>query len=174
MATLQGHLDASGLRFGLVVSRFNDFITSRLLAGALDALVRHGAAEEAIDVVWVPGSLELAPTARRLVMTGRYDAVVCLGAVIRGATPHFEYVSSQTARSIAGLAMESPVPVIFGVLTADTLEQAVERAGTKMGNRGAEAAVAAIEMANLYRLLPAPAGERASDSAGSASRLSKE
>lgn len=173
MATFQGNLDARGLRFGIVVARFNDFITSRLLAGAVDALVRHGASEQDVDVAWVPGSLELAPVARRMVDSGRYDAVICLGAVIRGATPHFEYVASQTARALAELAVRGPVPVVFGVLTADTLEQAIERAGTKMGNRGAEAAQAAVEMANLYRALPA-AGDSASTRAGSASRLSKE
>ncbi|HEY8425425.1 MAG TPA: 6,7-dimethyl-8-ribityllumazine synthase [Limnochordales bacterium] len=173
MATLQGKLDATGLRFGVVVSRFNEFITTRLLAGAMDALVRHGASEQDIDVAWVPGAMELGPAARRMVQLGRYDAIICLGAVIRGATPHFDHVSAQTARAIAALAMESPIPVLFGVLTADTLEQAIERAGTKMGNRGAEAALAAIEMANLYRLL-GPAGERASNNEGSTSRLSNE
>ena len=174
MATFQGHLNAAGLRFGIVVARFNDFITSRLLAGAIDALVRHGASEQDIDVAWVPGSLELGPAARRMVDTGRYDAVICLGAVIRGATPHFDYVASQTARTIAELALQGPIPVLFGVLTADTLEQAIERAGTKMGNRGAEVAIAAIEMANLYRALPPVAPASTSARAGAVSKLSNE
>lgn len=164
MATYQGDLNAAGLRFALVVARFNEFVTGRLLAGAMDALTRHGASESDIDVAWVPGSLELGPVARRMVQSGRYDAVVCLGAVIRGATPHFDYVASQTARAVAELAMRGDVPVIFGVLTAETLEQAIERAGTKMGNRGFDAAVAAIEMANLYRRLPPAAGASASTS----------
>ncbi|MEW6045302.1 MAG: 6,7-dimethyl-8-ribityllumazine synthase [Bacillota bacterium] len=164
MATYQGDLNAAGLRFALVVARFNEFVTGRLLAGAMDALTRHGASESDVDVAWVPGSLELGPVARRMVQSGRYDAVVCLGAVIRGATPHFDYVASQTARAVAELAMRGDVPVIFGVLTAETLEQAIERAGTKMGNRGFDAAVAAIEMANLYRRLPPAAGASASTS----------
>lgn len=154
MAEYEGTLDAHGLRFGIVVSRFNEFITARLLEGAKDALTRHGADPSAIDVAWVPGALELAPAARLLSRRG-YDAVICLGAVLRGATPHFEYVAQQSARSIHQLAMDLDVPVIYGVLTADTLEQAIERAGTKAGNRGFDAGVAAIEMARLYRSLDA-------------------
>ncbi len=147
----EGNLVATGLKFGIVVSRFNVFITSRLLDGALDALRRHGANEEDIEIFWVPGSFEIPPTARKLALSGRYDAVICLGAIIRGATPHFEYVSSEAAKGIAQVAMQTEVPTIYGIITADTIEQAIERAGTKMGNRGADAAVAAIEMANLYK-----------------------
>ncbi|MBE3599058.1 MAG: 6,7-dimethyl-8-ribityllumazine synthase [Limnochordaceae bacterium] len=158
MATFEGHLDAAGLRFGIVVARFNEFITARLLEGARDALLRHGASEDAIDVAWVPGSFEIGPAALRMAQTGRYDALVCLGAVIRGATPHFEFVAQQTSRAIGELGLRLDIPVIYGVLTADTLEQAIERAGTKAGNRGFDAAVAAIEMARLYRALQAPPG----------------
>ncbi|HID56483.1 TPA: 6,7-dimethyl-8-ribityllumazine synthase [Candidatus Poribacteria bacterium] len=147
----EGNLIATGLKFGIVVSRFNVFITSRLLEGALDALRRHGADEENIEIFWVPGSFEIPPTAKKLALSGRYDAVICLGAIIRGATPHFEYVSSEAAKGIAHVAMQTEVPTIYGIITADTIEQAIERAGTKMGNRGADAAVAAIEMANLYK-----------------------
>ena len=154
MAVFEGHLNAAGLRVALVVARFNHLITEKLLEGAQDALRRHGASPEEIDVVWVPGSMELGPAAARLVRSGRYDAVVCLGAVLRGATPHFEHVARETSRAIGQLALTSDVPVLFGVLTADTLEQAMERAGGKAGNRGYDAAVAAIEMANLYRRLP--------------------
>lgn len=156
MAVYEGDLRAAGLRFGLVVSRFNQFITEQLLAGAKDALMRHGASADDIDVAWVPGSLELGPAAARMARSGRYDAVICLGAVIRGATPHFEHVAQQSARAISELALRGDLPVIFGVVTADTLEQAIERAGTKAGNRGFDAAMAAIEMANLYRRLPGP------------------
>ena len=162
MASFEGHLDAAGLRFALVVARFNHLITEKLLEGAKDALLRHGASPEAIDVAWVPGSMELGPAAARLVRSGRYDAVICLGAVLRGATSHFEHVAREASRAIGQLALTSDIPVIFGVLTADTLEQAMERAGSKAGNRGYDAAVAAIEMANLYRRLAsvreAPAG----------------
>jgi len=147
----EGKLIGTGLKFGIIVSRFNVFITSRLLDGALDALRRHGVNEDDIEIFWVPGSFEIPPTAKKLAQSGRYDAIICLGAIIRGATPHFEYVCSQTARGIAQVAMETGVPTIYGIITADTIEQAIERAGTKMGNRGADAAVAAIEMANLYR-----------------------
>lgn len=154
MAVYEGDLNAAGLRFGLVVSRFNHFITEQLLNGAKDALLRHGARADDVDVAWVPGSLELAPAAARMARSGRYDAIICLGAVIRGATPHFDFVAQQSARAISQLALVGEKPVIYGVITADTLEQAIERAGTKAGNRGFDAAVAAIEMANLYRRLP--------------------
>lgn len=147
----EGKLIGTGLKFGIVVSRFNVFITSKLLEGALDALRRHGVNEDDIEIFWVPGSFEIPPTAKKLARSGRYDAIICLGAIIRGATPHFEYVCSQTTRGIAQVAMETGVPTIYGIITADTIEQAIERAGTKMGNKGADAAVAAIEMANLYR-----------------------
>ncbi len=153
--TYEGKLLAEGLRFGIVASRFNELIVRRLLSGAMDALQRHGADEEAIEVAWVPGAFELPVAAQRLAQSGRYDAILCLGAVIRGATPHFEYVAAEAAKGIAKVGLEAAMPVIYGVLTADTIEQAIERAGTKAGNRGVDAAVAAIEMANLLRALPA-------------------
>lgn len=146
---LDGELDASGHRFGIVVSRFNDLVTGKLLDGALDALRRHGAAGTDVDVARVPGSWEIPLTAERMAASGEYDAVVCLGAVIRGETPHFEYVSNQAAKGVARASRESGVPVTFGVLTTDTAEQAIDRAGVKHGNKGKEAAEAAIEMANL-------------------------
>lgn len=151
--TFEGKLTGEGLRFGIVVSRWNEFITSKLLAGARDALVRHGVAEGDVDVTWVPGSFEIPLTAKRMAGTGRYDAVICLGAVIRGATPHFDYIASEAAKGIAQAGMATDLPILFGVITTDTIEQAIERAGTKAGNKGAEAAVAAIEMANLWRAL---------------------
>ncbi len=152
--TFEGTLLGSGLRFGIVVSRFNEFITQRLLEGALDGLRRHGVEEDAVDVAWVPGSLEIPVVARRLAQSGQYDAVICLGAVIRGATAHFDYVAGGAANGIASVALETGVPVIFGVITTDTIEQAIERAGTKAGNKGYDAALSAIEMANLMRTLP--------------------
>ncbi|UCC67387.1 MAG: 6,7-dimethyl-8-ribityllumazine synthase [Armatimonadota bacterium] len=150
----EGSLVADGLRFGIVASRFNDLIVRRLLGGAVDALGRHGAKEEQIEVAWVPGGFELPLVAERLAESGKYDAVICLGAIIRGATPHFDYVASETAKGIAQVSLRTGLPVIYGVVTADTIEQAVERAGTKAGNRGADAARSAIEMANLMRALP--------------------
>lgn len=158
MPTYEGRLDAAGLRVAVVVSRFNELITRQLLEGARDGLRRHGADEETLSVVWVPGAFEIPPVAQRLARSGAFDAVVCLGAVIRGATPHFDHVANQTAAGIARAAQETGVPVIFGILTTDTIEQAIERAGTKAGNKGFDAAVAAIEMANLLRQLP---GEKA-------------
>jgi len=152
--TYEGKLTAAGLSFALVVSRFNEFITRRLLGGAMDALQRHGAAEAEIETAWVPGSFEIPLAAQKLAASGRYDAVICLGAVIRGATPHFEFVAAETAKGIAQASMQTGVPVIYGIVTADTIEQAVERAGTKAGNRGFDAAVSAIEMANLVGQLP--------------------
>ena len=140
----------SGHRYVIVISRYNSFITSRLVAGATDALVRHGARDNQIDEVWVPGSYELALVAKRLASGGTYDAVICLGAIIRGQTPHFEYIASETVKGLARVGLETSVPVIFGVITADTLEQAIDRAGTKSGNKGRDAAVSAIEMADLY------------------------
>ena len=151
--TFEGKLDAQGLRFGIVAGRFNSFITDRLVEGAIDALVRHGAQSESIHLAKVPGAYEIPLVARRLAKTGNYDAVICLGAVIRGATPHFDYVSSEVSKGVAAAGLESGVPVIFGVLTTDTIEQAVERAGTKAGNKGFEAAIGAIEMANLFKVL---------------------
>jgi 6,7-dimethyl-8-ribityllumazine synthase len=152
----QGKLEGADIRVAIVVARFNQLISERLLAGALDALQRHGAAEDAVDVVWVPGSFEIPLVAKGLACSGRYEAIVCLGAVIRGATAHFDHVAGQTAAGIAAVARETGVPTIFGVLTTDTIEQALERAGTKAGNKGYDAAVSAIEMANLLRNLPRP------------------
>lgn len=146
---IEGTLLASGKRFALVVSRFNDFITDRLVGGALDALTRSGADSGEIDVVRVPGAFEVPLLARKMARTGRYHAVVCLGAVIRGSTPHFDYVCAEAAKGIASASLETDVPVIFGILTTDTVEQAIERAGTKAGNKGWNAAMAAVEMANL-------------------------
>jgi len=153
-ATYEGKLLAEGLRFGIVASRFNELIVRRLLGGALDALKRHGAPEESIEVAWAPGGFELPLVAAKMAESGRYDAVICLGAIIRGATPHFEYVAAEVAKGIAQVSLKTGLPVIYGVVTADTIEQAIERAGTKAGNRGADAAQAAIEMANLMRELP--------------------
>lgn len=147
----EGMLTGQGLRIGIVVSRFNAFITEKLLEGALDACRRHGVSEEDVEVAWVPGAYEIPFMARKMVESGRFDAVVTLGAVIRGATPHFDYVANEVAKGVGHLALNGEVPVIFGVLTTDTIEQAVERAGTKAGNKGWDAAVSAIEMANLNR-----------------------
>jgi 6,7-dimethyl-8-ribityllumazine synthase len=154
MKFTEGELNAAGLKFGIVVSRFNDFITGKLLEGALDALRRHGAEDSAIEVVKVPGSFEIPVAARRMAANGGYSAVICLGAVIRGATPHFDYVASEVSKGVAQASMETGVPVAFGVITADTIEQAVERAGTKSGNKGWDAALTAIEMARLFKKLP--------------------
>ena len=149
MSTFEGHLVGTGLRFGIVVARFNELLSSRLLSGAQDALIRHGVAAEDIDVAWVPGAFEIPFVANKLAGSGKYDAVVALGVVIRGGTPHFEYVSAEVSKGVAKVALDTGVPVMFGVITADTIDQAVERAGTKAGNKGWEAAEAAIEMANL-------------------------
>lgn len=149
--TFEGRLRGEGLSIAIVVSRFNDLITRQLLAGAQDGLRRHDVEEERVDVAWVPGSFEIPLVARKLAESGRYQAVVCLGAVIRGETPHFEYVASQVSSGIARAGLETGVPVIFGIITADGLEEALERAGGKMGNKGYDAAVSAIEMANLMR-----------------------
>ena len=147
----EGVLLGKGLKFGVVVSRFNEFITRKLLEGMQDALLRHGVSEEDIDVAWVPGSFEIPLVAQRLARTKRYDAVICLGAVIRGATPHFEYVAAEVTKGIAKVGLETGLPVSYGIITADTLEQAIERAGTKAGNKGFDAAVDAIEMVNLLK-----------------------
>ncbi|MBE3551322.1 MAG: 6,7-dimethyl-8-ribityllumazine synthase [Kyrpidia tusciae] len=149
----EGGLSGEGARFGLVVSRFNELITRPLLEGALGALRRHGVREEDVDVAWVPGAFEIPVVAQKMAESGRYDAVVALGAVIRGATPHFDYVAGEAAKGVAAAALKTGVPVIFGVLTTDTIEQAVERAGTKGGNKGWDAAVSAVEMADLMRRL---------------------
>jgi len=147
----EGMLLGKGLKFGVVLSRFNEFITKKLLEGAEDALLRHGVNQEDIEVAWVPGSFEIPLVAKKLAETKRYDAVICLGAVIRGGTPHFEYVAAEVTKGIAKVGLETGLPVIYGVITADSLEQAIERAGTKEGNEGFKAAMSAIEMANLLK-----------------------
>lgn len=148
--TMEGQLVVKGKKFGLVAGRFNDFITSKLLEGAIDALTRHGVKEEEMEVAWVPGSFEIPYAAGRMAGSGKYDAVICLGAVIRGDTPHFDYIAGEVAKGIARISLDTGVPAIFGVITADTLEQALERAGTKAGNKGKDAALAAIEMVDLF------------------------
>jgi 6,7-dimethyl-8-ribityllumazine synthase len=148
---IEGNLSAEGKTFGIVASRFNDFVVKALLDGALDAIRRHGGDPGAVDVAWVPGSYEIPVAARAMALSGRYDAVVCLGAVIRGATAHFDYVAGGAAGGISSVALETGIPVIFGVITTETIEQAIERAGTKAGNKGFEAAASAIEMADLMR-----------------------
>lgn len=145
----EGKISGDGKKFGVVVARFNDFISDRLLSGALDALARHGTRDEDIDIVKVPGSFEIPLMTKKMAQRKKYDAIICLGAVIRGSTPHFEYISAEVSKGIALVSLESGVPVIFGVVTTDTLEQAIERAGSKSGNKGWAAAVAAMEMANL-------------------------
>lgn len=149
MAMFTGQLTAEGLRIAIVNARFNEFITQKLQSGALDSLLRHGVQAEDIDTAWVPGAFEIPLIAKKAAESGKYDAVICLGAVIRGNTPHFDYVSAEVSKGVAQVALETGVPVIFGVLTCDTIEQAIERAGTKAGNKGSEAAESAIEMANL-------------------------
>ncbi len=148
---IEGNITAKGLRFAVVASRFNEFITSKLLDGALDMLRRHGAAENAVDVVWVPGAFEIPLAAKKLASCGKYDAVICVGAVIRGATSHYDYVCNEVSKGVAQAALATGVPVIFSVVTTENIEQAVERAGTKAGNKGADGAMAAMEMANLLK-----------------------
>jgi 6,7-dimethyl-8-ribityllumazine synthase len=150
---IEGKIIAKGMKFGIVASRFNDFISGRLIDGAVDALIRAGAEEKEIQIIRVPGAFELPLAAKKMAKSGRYDAIICLGAVIRGATPHFEYISAEVSKGIAGVAMETEVPVAFGVLTTDTIEQAIERAGTKAGNKGWDAALSAIEMVDLFKKL---------------------
>ena len=150
---IEGKLISSGKRYGIVISRFNEFISSKLLGGALDALDRHGVATDEITVVWTPGSFEIPVVTKKMAASGDYDAVIALGAVIRGSTPHFDYVANEVAKGVAHVSLDSGVPILFGVLTTDTIEQAVERAGTKVGNKGFDAAVAAIEMVNLMEQL---------------------
>lgn len=147
----EGKLVAQGLRFGVIVARFNEFITGKLLTGAIDALERHGAVKEDIEIAWVPGAYEIPLVAKKMAMSNRYDAVICLGTVIRGSTPHFDYVCAEVSKGVAHVGLETGVPTIFGVLTTETIEQAIERAGTKAGNKGFDAATSAIEMANLLR-----------------------
>ena len=148
---IEGNITAEGLRFAIVASRFNEFITSKLLEGALDMLRRHGAAEDAVDVAWVPGAFEIPLAAKKLAASGKYDAVICVGAVIRGATSHYDYVCNEVSKGVAQAGLSTGVPVIFGVVTTENIEQAVERAGTKAGNKGADGAMAAMEMANLLK-----------------------
>jgi len=153
---IEGKLNADGQRIGIIVGRFNSLIGQELLGGALDCLSRHGGNTDNVDVVWVPGAFEIPLVAKKMASSGSYDAVICLGAVIRGATPHFDFVANEVSKGIASVSQETGVPVIFGVLTTDTIEQALERAGTKSGNKGWDAALAAIEMVNVIRQLGAP------------------
>lgn len=155
MPVYEGSLVGTGLKIGVVVARFNEFITSKLLGGAMDGLIRHGVREDDIDTYWVPGSFEIPPVALKAAQSGQYDAVICLGAVIRGATPHFDYVAGESAKGVAKAALDTGVPVIYAILTTETIEQAVERAGTKSGNKGFDAAMTAIEMATLYKAIVA-------------------
>lgn len=149
MKIIEGKLNAGNNRYGIIVGRFNEFIGSKLLGGAIDALKRHDASEDNIEVAWAPGAFEIPIVAQKMARTGRFDAIICLGAVIRGATPHFDYVSAEVSKGIASVSLSEGIPVIFGVLTTDSIEQAIERAGTKAGNKGFEAAMTAIEMVNL-------------------------
>lgn len=151
MKTLEGQLKADNLKFGIVVGRFNEFISSKLLSGSIDCLVRHGADADNITVAWVPGAFEIPLVAKKMAAAGKYDAIICLGAVIRGATPHFDYVCAEVSKGIASVSLQYETPVSFGVLTTENIEQAVERAGTKAGNKGVDAAMAAIEMADLLK-----------------------
>ncbi len=150
---LEGKISAEGFNFAIIVSRFNEFISAKLVEGAMDALTRHGATEAQVSVIKVPGACEIPLAAKKLAESGQYHAIICLGAVIRGSTPHFEYVAAEVSKGIANVALESTVPVTFGVLTTDSLEQAIERAGTKLGNKGWDAAMAAMEMVNLFKEL---------------------
>jgi 6,7-dimethyl-8-ribityllumazine synthase len=150
MKVINGQLKAEGKKFAIVVSRFNEFITNKLIGGAEDMLKRHGAADADISMFWVPGAFEIPAVAKKIAESNKFDAIICLGCVIRGATPHFDYVSAEVSKGVASVGMQSKIPVIFGVLTTDTIEQAIERAGTKAGNKGADAAVSAIEMASVY------------------------
>ena len=149
MKVIEGKLEAKELKFGIVVSRFNEFISSKLLAGCLDGLKRHGAADSNIETVWAPGSFEIPFLAKKMATSGKYQAVICLGAVIRGATPHFDFVAAEVSKGVAAVGLEAGIPVIYGILTTDNIEQAIERAGTKSGNKGFDAALAAIELANI-------------------------
>ena len=149
--TYEGNLVAEGLKFGIVIARFNEFITSKLLGGTLDALKRHGASVDNVEIAWVPGAFEIPLTAKKMAVSKKYDAVICLGTVIRGSTSHYDYVCAEVSKGVAHVGLESGVPTLFGVLTTDTIEQAIERAGTKAGNKGFDAAVSAIEMANLLK-----------------------
>ncbi|MDA3899270.1 MAG: 6,7-dimethyl-8-ribityllumazine synthase [Spirochaetes bacterium] len=151
MTVFEGNLTAKGLKIAIIASRFNEFITSKLIGGSLDCLKRHECSEEDINIIWVPGAFEIPSAAARLAKSKRYDAIICLGTIIRGSTPHFDYVASEAAKGIAHVSCDTDIPVIFGVLTTDSIEQAIERAGTKSGNKGFDAALSAIEMANLFK-----------------------
>jgi 6,7-dimethyl-8-ribityllumazine synthase len=151
---IEGQLVAKGMRFAIIASRFNEFISSKLKEGAIDALLRHETAEEDITVFWVPGAFEMPVVAKKIAKSGRYDAVICVGAVIRGSTSHFDYVANEVSKGIATVSLETGLPIAFGVLTTDTIEQAIERAGTKAGNKGFESAMVAIEMVNLFKEIP--------------------
>lgn len=151
--TFEGNISAEGLRFGVVVSRFNSFISEQLLGGCYDAIKRHGGDLDTVDTAWVPGSFEIGVVAKHMAQSGKYDAIICLGAVIRGSTPHFDYVAGESAKAIAQISLQTGLPVIYGVVTTDSIEQAIERAGTKMGNKGADAAIAAMETANVLKCL---------------------
>jgi 6,7-dimethyl-8-ribityllumazine synthase len=151
--TVKANVIVKGKKFGIVVSRFNEFISTKLMEGAVDGLVRHGAKNEDITTVWVPGSFETPMVAQKMVRSGKYDALICLGVIIRGETPHFDFVAAEAAKGIAKVGMDSDIPCVFGIITADTLEQALDRAGTKSGNKGRDAALTAIEMVNLYKEL---------------------
>ena len=153
MNVLEGKLVAEGMKIGIVCARFNEFITSKLLGGAMDALVRHGVADSDVDVAWVPGAFEIPLAAQKMAATGKYDAILCLGAVIKGSTSHYDYVCAEVSKGIATVSLSSGLPVLFGVLTTDNIEQAIERAGTKAGNKGYDVAVSAIEMVNLFKNL---------------------
>jgi len=150
---IKADLIAKGKKFGIIVSRFNEFLSSKLLDGAVDALKQHGVEDDSIDIAWVPGSFEIPMATQRMAKSKRYDAVICLGAVIRGATPHFDYIANEVSKGVAKISLDTGIPCIFGIITADSLEQAIERAGTKQGNRGRDAAISAIEMANLFENL---------------------
>lgn len=149
--TIEGMLNANGMKFGIVVGRFNEFISNKLLGGAIDCIYRHDGNKDNIDVAWVPGAYEIPLLAKKMAKSGKYDAVICLGAVIRGSTPHFDFVSSEVSKGVARVSMETEIPTIFGVITTDSIEQAIERAGTKVGNKGWEAALAGIEMTSLLK-----------------------
>lgn len=151
MKVIEGNLVAKGIKIGIVVGRFNEFIVSKLLGGALDGLKRHGLEEDNIEIAWVPGAFEIPLIAKKMAKSNKYDAVICLGAVIKGSTPHFDYVCAEASKGIASVSLNTEIPVIFGVLTTDSIEQAIERAGTKAGNKGYDAAVSAIEMVNLLK-----------------------
>ena len=148
---LEGNLNAAGMKFGLVVSRFNEFITGKLVEGAVDCLKRHGASEDKIEIAWVPGAFEIPQVTQKMAQSKDYDAVICLGCVIKGDTPHFDYIAAEVSKGVAAVGFESKIPVVFGVLTTDSIEQAIERAGTKAGNKGFDAALSAVEMANLFK-----------------------